>query len=283
MTNPFIKKIPTSTDIKIRFRILMFVVKKYRTNRNMFFLGVLSPLISVWLFVFLTSINLQPDIDILAQIRMAEASELAKAEEGIYHLRWYVTEGVDKPRLVANNFGREINTIPRTDVLETWQHGDNVLAFINSNALVREFDVYLSIAQDDDVSLHHYGGNDREVDSNRYYYDEVHDLSSIYTAYTSLERPGIPKLPKQAEMVKVDETNRQTIFSFKPNDKVIIESVVDMETMLVKEEIIYLSDENNEWYQVTRISYESREIIPATDFEDVFDPEIFDYQLMTTS
>ncbi|MDB9944426.1 ParB N-terminal domain-containing protein [bacterium] len=163
----------------------------------------------------------------------------------------------------------------RVDVVETWQHNDTALALIESNGTEYSFEAYLSREHDGALGLHHYGSDYHSLKEGRGQYDAAHDLASLYTGYTSLERPGVPVLPENAELVEVND--RVARFVYRPAAGLEVEAVIDLETKLMTEEIIYVLNKEGNRFEMTTIRYAERSVIPAEEFEEIFDPTQFEY------
>ena len=278
MSNPFQQRMPVMTDLRIRTRLL----RAWAADHLLVSIGAfLVPAVAAWLFVVAPqqpgSINTEV---LVAEIKAAQAAELLAAEGGIYHVTREITEGSDKQAFVAEVIGVTETVEPRTDVVETYQHSDTALALIESNGTERPFEAYLSREHTDgELALHHYGPTRRLVDQDREPYDAAHDLASLYTAYTSLERPSIPVLAPEAEFVALDPDTGQAQFRTVLSEDITVDSFVDLETKLVTEDIIYVKGAGST-YEMTRVTYRERAIIPAEQFEDVFDPTEFDYEVV---
>lgn len=274
-------------DVKIRVRLLRVWLGKSK-QRSMLFSGMIFvPAMAVLLLMVVGApVNAPSSIDttaLVAEIRTAQAAELAKAEDSIYHMKRVITEGQDKAAFVAVQDPTSDPFVEaRVDEVETWQHSDTALALIESNGTERSFESFLSREHDGELSLHHYGPKDQSVETERVAYDTAHDLASLYTDYASLERPTIPVLPENATLTTVDESAGEVHFRTPIADGLAVAYVVDMETKLVVEEVIYVVGEQDE-YEMTRISYTARTVIPADQFEDVFDPTQYPFELIAST
>lgn len=269
---------PIGLDIKIRLRIFREFFNGRRNVLSAFGAGLLVPVIASYLFVF-NSTEAPPPIDtqaIVSAVYEAQAAEIAKSETGIYHIKRIIKEGHDKSAFVALYLGeRAPKVTERVDEVETWQHNDTALALIESNGTERSFEAYLSRERDGELGLYHYGPKDQTLKEDRKAYDEAHDLATLYTEYTSLKRPGVPVLPEGALLKKVDA--KIALFVYKPAEVLEVEAVVDMETKLVTQEIIYVLDDAGNRFEMTTVRYTDRSVIPAEKFEQIFDPMQFAY------
>lgn len=280
MKHPLHKKMPLRLDIQIRTKVFFLWLRKQQQFVS-FFGGLLAiPAIALLLFIFQpTTPADQIDTDALvASIREAQELESKRSAEGIYHVRRVITEGAGKPDYVTYSVGKEISTKPRTDIVETWQHNDTALALIESNGTERSFEAFLSLEHNGTLALHHYGPKDKQLETGRPAYDAAHDLASLYTAYSSLERPEVPTLPAEATFLKLDASNQVASFLFAPADGLEIEYQVDVASGLVTEEIIYVLDQSGKRFEMTRVVYLERSIVPTESFDEIFNPEAYAYQ-----
>lgn len=279
MKNPFVQKMPLGTDIKIQLRLVREWLKQHRAIG----LGVfLVPALTVWLLVFNTDQGTLDGAALVAEVRAVQLAEAAQAEENIYHVVKEITEGADKANYVAEVLNvPQTKTTQRTDRIETYQHSDTALALIESNGTERSFEAFLSRVHDDgNLSLHHYGPKTTEVEAARASFDQAHDLASLYTEFTSLDRPTIPVLAETAELIAIDENTNQAQFRTVLSDTITIVSFVDLSTKQTVEDIIYVKGSGEQTYEMTRVAYIEREIIPATEFESVFDLTQFEYEVI---
>jgi hypothetical protein len=210
----------------------------------------------------------------------AQDAEITKSETGIYHVKRIISEGNDKSDFVALSAGGTApEVVTRVDAVETWQHNDTALALIESNGTERSFEAYLSREHDGVLGLHHFGPADQKPEEEREVYDAAHDLASLYTDFTSLNRPGVPVLPKGATLLELtDDTAR---FVYTPAEGLEIEAIVELETKLVVEEIIYVLDEEGSRFEMTTIRYADRSVIPADKFEEIFDTQKYAYEAIS--
>ena len=277
MINPFRKKMPIGLDIKIRLRIFRAYLSSRRPTLSAFGAGLLVPVIATYVFIINPN-QTQSPIDteaVVSAIYDAQASEIAKAETGIYHIKRTIKEGGDKPSFVAlASDGSTPEVTERVDEVETWQHNDTALALIESNGTDRSFEAYLSREHNGELGLHHYGPVDQERENDRVAYDDAHDLASLYTNFTSLDRPAVPVLPDNAELMEITEDTAS--FAYVPAEGLEIVAIVDLSTNLVVEEIIYMIGDDNR-YEMTTITYAERLVIPAEQFDSIFDPNQFAY------
>jgi len=280
MKQVFHKKMPFWLDIKIRVRLVFACV--VRMQKRFAFLGglLLVPAIaSLVLLIQTDSASIPTAGDtarLVATIRAAQIDEIEKAAGGIYHMKRIIEEGVHKADFVTHTTGEKIITQPRRDIVETWQHNDTALALIESNQTERSFEVFLSLEHDGVLALHHYGPKDEERTSQRVVYDAAHDLSSLYASYSSLERPVVPVLPVSAELVAIDQENNEARFSYSPTEGLEIIAIIDLVTKLMTEELVYVEIEEDR-FEMTRIRYSDRSVIPAEEFGSVFDPKKYAY------
>jgi hypothetical protein len=282
MKHPFIKSMPKRLDWKIRWRIFRAGVRQQYKVLGSFGIGLALPVAAMWMFLLVTPLSPTPSsvepLALVAEIRLAQQQEEAVASEGIYHVKRIITEGIDKPDFVALQEGEVVSAPQRVDVVETWQHSDTALALINSNATKKPFEAFLSREHDGKLALHHFGSGEGVVPSEREAYDQAHDLASLYTDFRSLNRPAIPVLSASATLARIDTTTNRAWFTERVNDTIIIESAVDLNTKLVVEEIIYVIPVADERYEMTRITYEGRQVLPAEQFEEIFNPSTFPYE-----
>ena len=279
MSNPFRQQMPSSTDLKIRVRLF----HAWLSDHKLIGAGVLMvPAFALWMFMVLPQSPTPIDtVALVATIEAAQAEELQKAEGAIYHVVREITEGSDKPAFVRSVLGNEVDAPKRVDRVETYQHSDTALALIESNGTKQPFEAFLSREHEDgNLALHHYGPAVGKISDTRASYDEAHDLASLYTAYTSLERPSIPVLAPEAEFVDVTEGEAVARFSTTLSDTITVESFVDIETNLIAYEVIYVFDDAKNRYEMTRIEYLERNVIAAGEFDNIFDPEQFDYDVI---
>lgn len=284
MSNPFRKQMPIRTDLRIRWRLLCAWVSDHAALSIAAFM---VPALAVWLFMIAPSSTQLPDttidvVSLVTDIRSAQAAELARAENSIYHVTRKISEGGDKPEFVRAVLGSSEAVEPRVDMIETYQHNETALALIESNGTKRPFEAFLSRTHADGaLSLHHYGPQRRLVDKDRTAYDEAHDLATLYSDYTSLQRPAIPVLSVEAEFVDINPATNQARFRLAASESLTIETFVDLETKQVVEEVIYVLVDDTV-YEMTRVTYLAREVLPAERFEEIFDPNQFEYSVIAT-
>jgi hypothetical protein len=280
MKNPLHKKMPLWLDIKIRMRLLLAVLSKYK--KSTVFVGGLfaAPALAALLLFVQTDSNLNNNdtLALVTSIREAQAAEIERSAEGIYHVKRVIEEGSGKSGYVAKILGEELSTEARTDIIETWQHNDTALALINSNETESSFEAFLSIEHDGKLAMHHFGLKDQDVTSERLAYDEVHNLSSLYTEYKSLETPKVAVLPEGADFVELDTKNKVALFTYSPSEGLQVEYEVDLDSKLVVAEIIYVLDDTGARFEMTRTAYLERTVVPASSFDEIFNPEQFAYQ-----
>lgn len=283
MKNPFIKPMPLRLDMKIRFRLLRAWWR--RRSSKALWGGMLFavPALAILLFIMVPQNSLVSEQSLVRAIKSAEQAELAKGSDSIYHITRVITEGKDKPSFVAKELGREVSAPQRVDVVSAWQHNDTALALIESNGTEQSLEVFLSREHEGSLSLHHYAEGAQMVVPERVAYDAAHDLASLYTAYTTLERPTIPVLQDGAILLEVSQDRKSARFVTELGEGLALESVIDLSTYLVVEEIIYVTGETGKRFEMTRISYTDRELIPAEQFEEIFDPTEYAYEVVTRS
>lgn len=278
MKHPFRKKMPLRLDIQIRIRLLFAYLGKHRHVWSAFGAGLLVPVMATYLF-FVSPGEVSDTIDqdaVVQAIYTAQAAEIEKSETGIYHIKRVISEGSDKPAFVAATLGTPAPAVPRrVDEVETWQHNETALAMIESNGSERSFEAYLTREHNGSLGLHHFGPKDQDVDTDRLPYDQAHDLASLYSSYTSLETPPMPVLPAEADVIAVTESDIQ--FSYRPAAGLMVVAVVDLNSKLITEEIIYVVNEAGDEYEMTTVRYTERSVLPADAFEEIFDATQFDY------
>ncbi len=285
MTNPLRQKMPWQTNLRIRRRLLLAWVFDHPAFAATAFL---MPMAAVWVFFFVGTPTTTPTYDqatIVAEIRAAQTAELARAQTGIYHLKREIVEGGDKPAFVAAVLGTPAIAAQRVDVVDTYQHDDTALALIESNGTDRPFEAYLTRVHDtNELTLHHYGPAVAKKESARAAYDEAHDLRSLYTEYTTITKRSIPILDERAELLTIDEVAGVAHFRTVIDDTISIVSVVDLDTKLVTEDIIYVTTagRSTSSYEMTRVTYKERQVIPSDQFDTVFDPARYDYTVLDT-
>lgn len=219
-----------------------------------------------------------------SEVYAAQAAEQQKASEGIYHVVREIHEGSQKPAYVALQTGTTVATPARVDRIETYQHNETALALVESSSATRPFEVFLSRVHDETtLALHHYGPVvNPEVPPARQTYDEVHDLASLYSTYTSLETPIVPVLSNDAVFVSLDEAANAARFTTQLDESLRLVSIVDLDTKLVTEEYILISEEGSE-YEMTRVVYLAREVVPASEFETIFDTTAYEYEVVASA
>jgi hypothetical protein len=273
---------PLGLDIKIRFRLFRVYLGSRRSMLSAFGVGLLVPMMAAYLFVINQSpIPIPLDTSAIVQsVHEAQDAEIAKSETGIYHVKRIISEGRDKSDFVALSAGQTApEVVTRVDAVETWQHNDTALALIESNGTARSFEVYLAREHDGVLGLHHYGPINQQPEEEREVYDLAHDLASLYTDFTSLNRPGVPVLPKGATLLEL--TDDVARFIYTPAEGLEIEAVVELETKLVVEVIIYVLDEEGNRFEMTTIRYADRSVIPAEKFEEIFDTQKYAYETIS--
>jgi len=268
---------PRGTDIRIRLRLLW---ERCRLP-TAFSVGLVVPVMAAWVLMLTAPVTEFNATQFVAEVAAAQIAEEARAEAGIYHVVREIEEGADKPAYVANKLGVTDSAPKRVDVVETFQHNETALARITSNETGRPLEVFLSrVHEDGGLSLHHYGPKTNEVAPVRSSYDAAHDVASLYDTYTSLERPSLPLVPEEANFVRLADANNQAIFSTELSESIRIDSYVDRDTKLVVEEVIYVTDDEGKTYEMTRVRYRERSLVPADRFADVFDPTQYDYEVV---
>jgi len=283
MKNPFRKKMPLGLDIKIRLRIFRAYLASKRSVLGAFGVGLMVPVIATYMLVINTDdaptvVNTQA---IVAAVQSAQKEEIKKSETGIYHVKRVISEGNDKPDFVAFATKQNIPTVPvRVDTVETWQHNETALALVESNGTNYGFEAFLSVEHDGGLQLHHYGEDKHEIDGTREAYDKAHDLASLYTSYKSLERPDVPVLPEAATFKNTNESATLAYFTHSPAAGLEIEYAVDLNSNLVVEEVIYVLTEDAKRFEMTRVAYTERDVVPAEKFDEVFNPSQFDYEMI---
>jgi hypothetical protein len=283
MKNPFIQRMPLRLDIRIRFCLLRAWWSR-RSSKALWggaFLAV--PALAVLLFIIIPQGPVASERALVRAVQEAQQAELARSSEGIYHVTRVIREGKDKPSFVAQQAGGEVTAPPRVDIVTTWQHNDTALALIESNGTEQQLEVFLSRENDGLLELHHYAEGAQAVASERAVYDRAHDLASLYAEYTSLERPVIPVLPDEAILLEVLPDTGRALFVTQLTEEIVIESAVDLTTYLVVEETIYVTAETGDRFEMTRISYTGRDLVPAEQFDEIFDPTQYAYEIVTTS
>lgn len=280
MKHPLIREMPRGLDRKIRLRLLgeWFVLRKKIIGTSLVSLAVPA----VALYVLIATPEQTPPIfdnaEIAMLVREAQAAELRKSETGIYHVRRIIREGEGKPEFVRAVFGETVPAEPRVDVVETWQHNDTALAIVESNGTERPFEAYLSREHDGVLGLYHYGPEASSVSSVRNLYDKAHDLASLYDSYRSLDRPDVPILPDAAELVAVERSQNVALFRYAAAENIDVVAYVNLTTYMVDEEIIYVRDEMGTKYEMTRVLYAGRSVVPAEYFDETFDPTAYSYR-----
>jgi hypothetical protein len=283
MKHPLIQLMPLKLDIKIK-QLLLAAWWHKQSNKLLISSAVLVvPALAILLYVVLPTQPTANEETIVQAVRAAQQAELARSSEGIYHMTRVITEGADKPAFVTEQTGREVVAPMRVDVLQTWQHNDTALAIVESNTTAQPIEVYLSREHNGTLALHHYAEGQQVVPENRDIYDQAHDLASLYTAYMSLERPSIPVLAEGAQIISVSEDGTSARFETVVAEGLRIESLVDLSTNHITEEVIYVVNDSGEDFEMTRITYIARELLPADEFEEIFDPTRYAYETIATS
>ncbi len=274
---------PRMTDMRIRVRLLIEVMRRYplRSAGLMFVPAFMVILLVVQTGEQLTAPQLSRDM-LVAEVYAAQAVEAERAAANIYHLVREIKEGKDKPQYVAAVMGMATVTTARVDVVETYQHNDTALARITSNNAGRSFEVFLARQHDDEGrALHHYGTEVVTLSPERKIYDDAHNLASLYREFTTLGIPTLPTLSSEATFVRLNEATNQAVFSTRLSDTIVVESYIDLKTYLIVEDVIYVTAADNR-YEMTRVTYTKREVLPATEFERIFDPRQYDFEVVAT-
>ncbi len=274
---------PQMTDMRIRVRLLIEVMRRYplRSAGLMFVPAFMVILLVVQTGEQLTAPQLSRDM-LVAEVYAAQAVEAERAAANIYHLVREIKEGKDKPQYVAAVMGMATVTTARVDVVETYQHNDTALARITSNNAGRSFEVFLARQHDDEGrTLHHFGVDAITLSPARKLYDEAHNLASLYREFTTLGTPALPTLSSEATFVRLDEVTNQAVFSTRLSDTIVVESYIDLETYLIVEDVLYVTAADNR-YEMTRVTYRKREVLPAAEFERIFDPKQYDFEVVAT-
>jgi len=264
-------------------RVFTLWLKEHKKGMVTGFSALLVPAIAVFMFVVLPQEEAGVPIDVMvAEARVAQAEEVQNGANSIYHTKVQITEGSDKPEFVKVAMNSEVtNVTPRTDVIETWHHSDTALALIESNGTERTFEAFLSREHEDGLALHHYGPKNAVRSEARAVYDSAHDLASLYTSFTSLDRPEISVMPHDAEFIAYNEDKDVLTFMKRTDEGLEIEYDLSGEDYQVFEERIYVVTEEDR-YEMTRVTFLERSIIDANQFDEVFDPSQYDYQLINT-
>ncbi len=228
---------PLLIDMRIRMGIFALWLSKKLSPRTAFAAGLLVP---AMVYVIAVSVVAPSDAEIVADIRVAQEREIARGEQGIYHMKRVIREGADKTQYVRAVLGEGVSAPERIDEIETFQHDENALALIRSNATDYTFEAFLARSHDGTLSLHHYGEAAGDVPEGREVYDTAHDLATLYADYTSLEARRVPVLAPEAELVTLDREEGTARFRTTLAPGLTLISVVSLETKLVTEEIIYV-------------------------------------------
>ena len=282
MKYPFQKKMPLGMHLRILMRLTHAWCAAHLSQIAMV---LLAPALAVFFFL-VVPLSQAPAFDatlFVSEVYAAQAAEQQKASEGIYHVVREIYEGSEKPAYVALQTGSDVVTPVRVDRIETYQHNETALAVVESNSAVRPFEVFLSRIHDEaTLALHHYGPVVHpEIPPERQTYDEVHNLASLYSSYTSLDTPTVPVLSSDAVFVSIDETTNTARFTTQLDESLRLESVIDLDTKLVVEEYILITEAGSE-YEMTRVVYLAREVVPASEFETVFDATAYEYEVVAS-
>jgi len=284
MKNPFLTKMPLILRIKIRRHILHAWIRSHKKACASLLTATLIPIAVVFMFFVIPQEGSEIGIDALvAEARAAQHEEVARGSKAIYHTKQRITEGSDKAAFVASVLNGETEGVEaRTDIIETWHHNETALALIESNGTDKSFEAYLSLEHDGEVQLHHYGLKDTLQPKSRQLYDQAHDLASLYTEFTSPERPDIPVMPDTAEYLAYNENAGVITFIRKlPSEGLEVEYDLNTENFQIDEERIYVVTDDSR-FEMTRVTFLERSIIEATEFESIFDPSQYDYQVIRT-
>lgn len=280
MKNPFIIKMPVLLDAKIRWRVFRTFLARRNVALPMFIGGTVAIASTV---LILTSAGTPINLEVFAaEVHAAQRHEQALATTDIYHLKWTITEGADKARYVQTRFPEAAITTPRNDSLETFQHNENRLTHIHSNDGAFGFEVFLSNATTNTLTLYHYGEDKKAPSPARTEYDAVHDIRSLYQSFTSLETPVVPTLPPNATLIDIDEKKHVAIFSSSPATNVTVHHHIDTNTKLLTKEVVYISDEKQNTYEMAQITYNERSIIPAEEFAGIFNATQYNFAIIDT-
>ncbi len=272
---------PFMVDIRIRMRLARVWLANHRSLLVGLF--VVPVVCAVYLLLFTPTINTEFDSIAFTQaVQAAQIEELNKAQQGIYHVVREIHEGADKPAYVANIMGESTTTLARVDVVETYQHNDTALTLIESNTSARSFEAFLSRTHDDGgISLHHYGPVDGVSQAGRAVYDTAHDLRTLYDSYTSIESPHVPVLADNAVFSAYNADTNTAKFITDISETISITSIVDVTTNQVIEDIIYVTADD-EVFEMSRIVYRQRSVVPATQFDTIFATDTYDYTVITS-
>jgi hypothetical protein len=277
--NPFLITMPPRLNLLIRFRLWREAVRRRVGSPLRFALAVGAPALAA--IVLFVSIPGPTDTTALAaEIYEAQEAERARSETGIYHVKRIISEGKDKPAFVAYLTGASATAPVRSDEVETFQHGRNALALIRSNGTERPFEVFLARADAGRESLHHFGPKRAERLENRRVFDRAHDLASLYESYRSLGDRPLPLLSQKAELVTVDRRAGVVQFETAIGERLVLVSTVSLDTKQVVAETIYVLDRRDRRYEMTTITYTERSVLPASEFDSIFSPTRYEYELV---
>ncbi len=281
MTNPLIKQLSRSTDRRIRLRLRLIAISRWIQDRKrVFVLGIGAPLVAATVLVLAvfspnySGIAPRADIERIAfNVREAQAREIEKTETGIYHLKRVIREGYDKPAFVALTKGDVLPAPLRVDTIESWQHNDISLALVTSTAHEHAFRAYLAVPHNGEIGVHFFGEERNDtLPESRHAFDAAHDLGTLYTAFRTDERPSIPLIPDDAELVSISPL----IFAFSPADSLLVHAQIDPETYLITQETIFVAHDTAH-FEMTVIEYLDRAFLPAEAYDEIFTPERYPF------
>lgn len=282
MKHPFQKNMPLGIDMRIRGRLLR---AWGQSHTKVMLMATMVPAFAALLLVVAPPEE-QSGFDaaiFIAEVYAAQEAEQKRAETGIYHVVREIHEGGQKPSYVAAKEGYSVTAQARTDRVETFQHSETALTLVESNAREQAVEVFLSREHEEGtLALHHFSSSSKDaLDPARLQYDNAHDLASLYSEYTSLASPVLPLLSSEALFVAIEESSGTAIFATDLGETLRLESVVDIETKLVVEERIIITEREVE-YEMTRVVYLEREVMPASEFEKIFDATAYEYEVVDT-
>lgn len=281
MNNPLIKQLSHKTDRRIRMRLRFIATQRWiEDQKRLLVLGVGAPVIAVAVLVLVffapsfSGVLEGPDAERIAlNVQAAQALELQKTETGIYHLTRVIKEGYDKPAYVALTEGAVLAAPQRIDVVESWQHNDISLALIESTAHDYAFQAYLAVPHEGEIGVHFYGDpRDEALPNTRVVFDQAHDLATLYSGYQTDERPSIPLIPENAELISASPI----IYAYAPAESLVIHAEIDPDTFLIIRETIFVTADNGQ-FEMSVIEYHDRELLPASAFDEVFSPERYPF------
>ncbi len=276
MTHPFRHPMPRHLDHRIRRRLLVSFVRSWLTRPSTMLFGGVVFATALLAFIYIGPHAPTPApataVAFAEEVRAVNEAEAARASSAIYHVKRVIREGEDKPAFVASVLGEREPTLPRVDTLETWQHSENAKVTLTSTGLSRPYQIFLSRAERNAVSLYHWGPEVAALPPERTAYDQAHDLGSLYTGFTSTSTPDLPFLPADAELLALPENTGAPARFLVRRDGLEIEYEVDPTTLLITRERIFVLVDG-ERFEMTVIEYLAREVIPAEEFDEVFTPE----------